>query len=68
MTSVVCTSCGKQLSEIKIITEVQVEIFSQYVTPQGTMENMNGQWKKVREQLCEGCLAKLVAALQSLHQ
>lgn len=62
-----CSSCKKPLLQIKILTEVQVEAYSQYVTPKGELESMNGQWKAVREHLCEDCFTKLVSAIQSLH-
>lgn len=46
---------------------MHIEAYSQYVTPERKLEDMNGQWKHVREHVCETCLEKIVACLQELR-
>ena len=63
-----CTICYKPIQKINILTEVRIEAYSQYVKPQNKLEDMGGQWKHTKENLCEVCFEKLVAAIQQLHK
>lgn len=62
-----CSLCGKSLKKINILTEMHVEAYSQHVTTTGELEDMNGQWKHVKEYVCETCLEKIIASLQQLR-
>jgi hypothetical protein len=63
-----CSVCGKKAPEIKLFIEVDLEIYPKYVKPDGSLENMNGLWKKTRETFCEGCFDKYTAILESFYK
>jgi len=46
---------------------MHVEAYSRHVTPTGELQDMNGQWKHVREYICETCFEKIIASLQQLR-
>ncbi len=63
-----CTVCSKKIKDIKVLVEVQLEMFGRYVREDGVLEDMNGLWKKTRENFCEECFNKYTEMLESFYK
>lgn len=64
-----CSYCGKNIKDIRVLTEVTLEVYSWYVNnPKKKLENLNGLWKKNAEYFCEECFAKYVKTIQDFYQ
>lgn len=63
-----CCLCGKEKKDAKIIIEVALELFPKYVREDGSLETMNGLWKKSREFFCEECFSKYATTLENFYR
>lgn len=62
-----CSVCGKDTKAVKLLIEVNLEVFPRYVSADGKLENMNGLWKKTREYFCEDCFDKYATILEKFY-
>jgi len=63
-----CSICAKKVQDIRVLTEVTLDVYSWYVNDsQKKLENLNGLWKKNAEYFCEACFAKYVKTLENFY-
>lgn len=63
-----CSICAKGLQNIKILTEVRLNLHSLYPRPDGELEEMNGLWRETSEIFCEECFKKYAETLTEFYK
>lgn len=61
-----CTLCNKPISELHVLSRVEMKIDCYYVRTDEQVEPMNGLGRHTEEYLCEDCFSKLSTSWNKL--